>query len=274
MLAWILAAGAAFCLAYYIVIVAYAGFGTSFACIWLLFGGFLGLTAASFRFYQKHPDRMELWIPVSMVTLCASGLVIFLVVQILMFGRIPSVAEPGLDYVVVLGASVKEDGPSKTLQLRLDKAAEYARENPGTVLVLSGAKGKGEPVSEAEAMADYLIDKGIPESQLLLEMRSASTTENLAYSRIAIDQEERQKEAERREKLEFGPGFAGKPENKPVRIGILTSNFHLFRARMIAKKQGWEDLKGIAAESDPILFVHFCFRDSLAILKDRLVGNL
>ena len=58
------------------------------------------------------------------------------------------------------------------------------------------------------------------------------------------------------------------------RTGILTSNFHLLRARLIASKQGLSQVSGIAAESDRVLFVHFCLRESLAILKDRLMGNL
>ena len=63
-------------------------------------------------------------------------------------------------------------------------------------------------------------------------------------------------------------------EGRSPRIGILTSNFHLYRARLIAEKQGLEDVCGIAAESDRVMFVHFCLRDGLALLKDRLMGNL
>lgn len=274
MLAWILAAGAVICLAYFVIIVVYAGFGTASAFIWLLLGGLLAAAAAGLKYYQKYPERVELWIPVSLVTLCASGLVILLVVQILIFGRIPSTAESGLDYVIVLGASVKEDGISKTLKLRLDKAAEYAGENPETVLVLSGAQGAGEPVTEAQAMQEYLLEQGVTEEQMILENRSYSTLENIVYSRLLIEQDREEKKAQwQKERAELAfPAM--QVADKPVRIGIITSNFHLFRARMIARKQGLTDVRGIASESDRVLFVHFCLRDSLAILKDRLMGNL
>ena len=99
----------------------------------------------------------------------------------------------------------------------------------------------------------YLEDKGIPPERMILEEQSQSTTENIAYSRIFLEEH---------------------AENENPDVGILTSNFHLLRARLIAEKQGMENIRGIAAESDRILFVHFCFRDSLAILKDRLMGNL
>lgn len=259
MLVWILAAGAVICLAYYVLIAVYAGVGTAFAAVWLLLGGFLGAAAAGVRYYQRYPERIQLWIPVSLVTLCASGVVILLIMQILIFRWIPSTAEPNLDYVIVLGAHVKPEGISKTLKLRLDKAAEYAAQNPDTVLVLSGAQGSGEPSTEAVAMREYLLNQGVPDEQMLLEERSYSTVENIAYSKILIEQDRQKKHGE---------------VKKEPRIAVLTNNFHLYRARMIARKQELADIRGIAAESDKILFVHFCLRDSIAILKDRLMGNL
>lgn len=89
MLIWVFTAAAVLCLVYYGVIVLYAGFGTSLAVLWLLIGGFFGVTAAGIHFYQKYPERVPLWLPVSFVTLCASGLMIVLVIQILIFGAHP-----------------------------------------------------------------------------------------------------------------------------------------------------------------------------------------
>ncbi len=254
MLTWICAIGAVLCLLYFIVIVFYSGIGTSFAVIWLLLGLFFGATAFGFRYYQKYPEKLVLWVPVSLVTLCASGVLILLVVQILMFGRVPVTAEPGLDYVIVLGARVHEDRLSNTLRLRLDKAAEYAKENPETIMVLSGGQGEDEPMTEAAAMETYLLEQGVQKRQLLREERSTNTTENIAYSKILVAEQH--------------------TKSRPARVGLLTSNFHLFRAGMIAAKQGLDDVYGIAAESDKVLFIHYCIRDCVAILKDRLVGNI
>ena len=290
MLIWVFTAAAVLCLVYYGVIVLYAGFGTSFAVLWLLIGGFLGATAAGIHFYQKYPERVPLWLPVSFVTLCASGLMIVLVTQILIFGRIPAAAEPSLDYVIVLGAKVKPDGSlSKTLKLRLDKALEYMKENPETMLVLSGAKGDAEPCSEADAMETYLLGQGADPNHLLKEEQSFSTVENLAYSRVMIEKRENLLEQERKaeaDRLLRAPGeIEGVPEtgasanNTPVlarqpRVGIITSNFHLCRAAMIAKKQDYGTVYGIASEADKVLLVHFSLRDGIALLKDRLMGNL
>ena len=290
MLIWVFTAAAVLCLVYYGVIVLYAGFGTSFAVLWLLIGGFFGATAAGIHFYQKYPERVPLWLPVSFVTLCASGLMIVLVTQILIFGRIPAAAEPSLDYVIVLGAKVKPDGSlSKTLKLRLDKALEYMKENPETMLVLSGAKGDAEPCSEADAMETYLLGQGADPDHLLKEEQSFSTVENLAYSRVKIEKRENLLEQERKAEadrllrapgeIESVPETGASANNTPVlarqpRVGIITSNFHLCRAAMIAKKQDYGTVYGIASEADKVLLVHFSLRDGIALLKDRLMGNL
>lgn len=290
MLIWVFTAAAVLCLVYYGVIVLYAGLGTSFAVLWLLIGGFFGATAAGIHFYQKYPERVPLWLPVSFVTLCASGLMIVLVTQILIFGRIPAAAEPSLDYVIVLGAKVKPDGSlSKTLKLRLDKALEYMKENPETMLVLSGAKGDAEPCSEADAMETYLLGQGADPDHLLKEEQSFSTVENLAYSRVMIEKQENLLEQERKAEadrllraqgeIEGVPETGAPANNTPVlarqpRVGIITSNFHLCRAAMIAKKQDYGTVYGIASEADKVLLVHFSLRDGIALLKDRLMGNL
>lgn len=278
MLAWILTAGAVLCLAYFIMIILYSGIGTSMAVIWLLFAGGLGAAACSVRYCQKYQERIDLRVPVALVTLCAAGLVILVLLQILIFGRIPVIADSGLDYLIVLGAQVRGEEPSKTLRLRLDKAAEYALQNPETTLILSGGQGENEAVSEAEAMAKYLEEKGVPRERMVQEARSTSTVENIAYSKgitetLWNERQQKLREARRSERA-LGLAAMDRELERPMRVGILTSNFHLYRAKMIAKRQGLDEVSGIASESDRILLLHFCFRDGLAILKDRIAGNL
>lgn len=253
MLVWILSGGAFFCLAYFAAILIYSGFGTSYAGIWLLFACGLGITAVSLKLYARRPERIALWIPVSLVTLCGAGAVILLAAQLLMFHQIPGIAEPELDYVIVLGSQLElgSSEPGKILTLRLDKACEYAKENPDSYLILAGGREQKKEETEAQVMERYLIERGVPEEQLLLEEHSGSTLENLAYSRLLIEE---------------------RAEN--ARIGILTSNFHLYRAQKIAQKMGLKQIWGIASESDRLLFFHFSFRDALALLKDRIAGNL
>ena len=196
-------------------------------------------------------------------------------VEILVFTGVAVRDTSNLDYVIVLGAKVKETGITKSLKKRLDKAVEYVDKNPGTILVLSGAQGEDEPVAEAEAMRDYLIYNGVREEQLILETRSFSTVENIAYSRVAIEEDQARKKANRLNSPGIVvPGAFEEVPDKPIRVGVLTSDFHVFRAQQIAKKWGIPDIYGISCGSDPVLFLHFCVRECAAILKDKLVGNM
>lgn len=272
MLVWLAGGFAAVCLVYYIVIVIYSGFTTSFAVIWLLASGFFFLVAAGARYASLHPKKLPLWMPVSAATLFGAAVVVFCVVELLVFMGVASVDVPNLDYVIVLGAKVNENSISNSLRMRLDKAVEYSRQNPGTILVLSGGKGKDEPVSESQAMYDYLLSSGVPARQMVMETVSTSTVENIAYSKVLIDQLEEQKKANVASTV--APGPFTKVEDKPLQIGVLTSNYHVFRARMIARKWGIPGIYGIASDSDPILFPHLCVRECAAILKDKLMGNM
>ena len=71
--------------------------------------------------------------------------------------------------LVILGCQVKPEGPSMLLQDRLNKALDYWKEHPDITIVVSGGQGPDEPVTEARAMADYLIQAGVPEDSLMLE---------------------------------------------------------------------------------------------------------
>lgn len=272
---WILWLIAVLCVIYYVIIVTYSGLSTSFSIIWLFFAAFCILFGLGWDTYIRQKDRIPLWLPVSVVTICCTGLLVFTIVEILVFTGVAARDTSKLDYVIVLGARVKEDGISKSLKKRLDKAIDYLDKNPGTILVLSGAQGMDEPVSEALAMKEYLVFNGVKEEQLILETRSYSTVENIAYSRVAIEEDQERKKAKSQESpIIMVPGTYVEVPDKPIKIGVLTSDFHVFRAQQIAKKWGIPDIYSISCDSDPVLFIHFCVRECAAILKDKLVGNM
>ena len=83
------------------------------------------------------------------------------------------------DAIIVLGAQVKKDGtPNVQLSWRLDAAYEaYSRK--AVPVVVCGAQGRDEPVPEAEAMKKYLMEKGIPETDILMDPESFNTNQNL-----------------------------------------------------------------------------------------------
>jgi len=275
------------CFAYWLVLAFYAGPFASQNYIWLIFGVFFACNALAAKAWsygnvtggteQGHIIRLPLWLITALHTLCVVGILIFLVTGILIISKMHPAVEPNLDYVVVLGAKVEEDGtPSKSLKKRLDTAIAYADIYPGTVFVLSGGKDKNEPITEAQAMADYMIYNGISPDKLLLEVQSRNTNENILYSRVLIERvmEERKADSPGPKLPVQGDKDALFAEERPVRIGFLTGDFHMFRTLSIAKHQGIKQTYGISAESDPVLFIHLCFRECLAILKDKFMGNL
>ena len=151
--------------------------------------------------------------------------------------------------MVVLGAQVFERGPGRTLANRLDVACAYLAENPQTRCIACGGQGANEPMTEARAEADYLVELGIPRDRILLEDRSHSTSENLRNAAAMIDAEH-------------------------DAVGIVTSDFHVFRALAIAHKAGIAHPSGMAADAVSRFPVNNVVRESFAWIKDILSGSL
>ena len=124
-----------------------------------------------------------------------------------------------VDYVVVLGAKVNANGPSVSLWDRICAAYEYAEAHPDTILILSGGQGTDEPITEAECMFRELYSLGIDIDRLWIEDLATSTWENLQFSLGMIEHETGQ---------------------RPAKIGVLSSEYHLFRASLFAKACGVE----------------------------------
>lgn len=117
-------------------------------------------------------------------------------------------------YLIVLGAGVNGTVPSLSLRERLDAAFEYLNAHPDTVCVVSGGQGPGEEITEAACMAQWLIDKGIDPQRILPEDKATSTEENLAFSLALIEE---------------------KVGTRPQSVGILSSEYHLYRAGLMAR---------------------------------------
>lgn len=275
MLDGILIGLAVLCVVYFMVIAAYAGISTSFAFIWLFFAALLIFLVYGKWYYVKNMDRIPRWVPVSVVTTCVAGVAVLAVLCVLVFLGAATPGKANLDYVIVLGARVKENTVSNSLKKRLDRAILYAEENPDTTLVLSGGKGQGESASEAQVMYDYLVYNGVSPRQLLMEDQSVSTVENIAYSKVVIEQHRMKgKKAVVPIPQKTGSVPYAMAPDKPLEIGVLTSNFHIYRARVTAEKWGIDNVYGISADSDPVLFIHLCVRECASIVKDRLMGNM
>lgn len=119
--------------------------------------------------------------------------------------------------LVVLGCRVYGERASLSMVERLEAAYEYLQENEAAVCILSGGKGSGENITEAECMYRYLCNMGISPERLYKEEESTSTRENLKFSLELINE-------------------LGLSSN----IAIATSEYHQYRAGLIAEDLGIE----------------------------------
>lgn len=116
-------------------------------------------------------------------------------------------------YVIIHGCGLL-DGTrmSRLLSNRLDKAIEiYKKCTVKPILIPSGGQGGNEKRSEAEAMQEYLLAKGIPEKYILPEDRSTTTMQNLLFSLDVI-----------------------RKDGKKGRVALVSSNYHIYRCILYA----------------------------------------
>ena len=139
-MSWILGISGVLCFIYFVAIMVFSGPGTSFAFIWLVLALVFGLAASGKLVGRLSGAGLPLSVRVSAATLFVTGLVVFVIVEILVFTGVTQEDPKGLDYVIVLGAKVQQEGVSKSLKMRLDKAIQYGEENPDTIFVLSGGR--------------------------------------------------------------------------------------------------------------------------------------
>ncbi|MBO4365546.1 MAG: YdcF family protein, partial [Eggerthellaceae bacterium] len=170
---------------------------------------------------------------------CACA-VVLLVTQACSLSGFNQHGEDDLDYIIVLGAQVRETGPSAVLLYRLDTAYEYLCENPETICIVSGGQGPNEPLPEAHVMAAYLQDWGISEERIIVEDESLNTNQNILNSMEAF-------------------------EETTAHVGVVTNDFHVFRGVHIARKQGIDHACGIAAPSKIWYLPNNLLRESFGI---------
>lgn len=116
-------------------------------------------------------------------------MVLFLVVEIPIIAIGYNSKPMPSDTIIILGAKLIGRTPSTILRLRLDEALTLYKAGYATRIIVSGAQGKDEEISEAAGMQNYLINQGIPPENILLDENSFSTYQNLANSKIIMHEQ-------------------------------------------------------------------------------------
>ena len=242
--------------------------GTLFFGVWYAIGVFFILLGILI-----HSHKLALiprTVKILFGALIAAGIIVMCVCCVLVSSHFHDKGNKNLDCIIVLGAQVKLPSPSEAsasysdsnraaipstvLKYRLDTAADYLRANPGTLCIVSGGDSSSEPEAEAVVMKRYLIEKGIDADRIITEDQSTSTKENIEFSRQLLSKQDIS------------------PDN--CSIGIVTNNFHIFRAVKIAEKAGFENACGIAAPSNTFYLPNNVLRECMGIVKDLVKGNM
>lgn len=152
--------------------------------------------------------------------------------------------------VVVLGCQVFPDGhPSLMLRGRIQAAYRYLTDHPEAVCIASGGQSGSEPVSEAQCIRDTLVSMGIAPERILLEDRSRSTEENLAFSARLIAE-----------------------QGLPTAVAVASDNFHQLRAAIWAQRSGLTPYSDGCA-SPWFLTAGYWARETAALLYMLVTGG-
>lgn len=152
--------------------------------------------------------------------------------------------DPKADFVIVLGAGVNGETPSKSLSERLGAAQAYLEQYPDAIAILSGGQGDGENISEALCMYHWLTGRGVAPERLRMEDKAENTEENIRFSLALIERE-----------------FGAKPDT----AAVVSSSYHLARASLLAKAEGLQMLGVPASTDNPIYFCQMFLREIVGV---------
>jgi uncharacterized SAM-binding protein YcdF (DUF218 family) len=235
-------------LLYFIAITAFIGYLNIYNLIWifigLLFIFFYKMKGKISGLYKKIPKILKLFSIIVITVFLLS----FIIIEGFIINDAQNKNIENANYVIILGAGLNGSSPSLTLLQRINVAIDYLKKNTNVDVIVSGGKGFRETFTEAEVMSKLLQNNGIESNRIILEDRSTNTYENLVYSGKLIDL------------------------NK--KIVIVSSGFHLFRAKNIAKKIGYKNIGGIASKTPLLLLPNYYVREYLAIIKEITINNM
>lgn len=233
-----------FFILYFVVISVYCGYFPDVSWIWVVAGGIL-LLFGRIAGMLAEKGRIVLGF------LFLAGILFFVVCFFILAKQGTKKPKGEAEYVIVLGAKVNGRMPSRALRGRIEKAGEYLKEHKEAKGILTGGKGHGEEVEEAEAIREGLCSMGIEEERLYLEDKSTTTLENIAFAKQFISDQD-----------------AG--------IVIVTSDFHTLRGKSMAEDAGFSKVETLGAKTDPVMKLHYYTREVLAwgkYLLQRVCGT-
>ncbi len=219
---------------YYFLCGKKAGFHQSGLKFWLVLGGVMVLRSVIVYFGFKQ-FGLAPYVPQVYFILHLFGLVLslgFVAIETCVAVAALASCPEDTKTLIVLGA--KSESP--VLFARADTAAEWMQTHQAVTAVASGGQGKNETVSEAESILNRMKKQGIDASRVKLECTSRNTIENLKNSAALLPE----------------------PREK---IALVTDDYHLFRARLIAFRELGVRVSGLAVHSSRVTLPHYMVRE-------------
>lgn len=218
---------------------------------YIFLGTFLIIAGLMGKLYHKGLYKKQIRIIRRIFIACfVIAILSFFVMEGIIFSSAKLEYKQDVQYMIILGAGLKGELPRATLKNRLDTGITYLKINPNIKVIVSGGKGPGEAISEAEGMRRYLIENGIGKDRIIKEDKSTSTYENIIFSKRILNP-------------------LGDMHDKEILV--VTSNFHLFRAKLFAREAGLIPY-GIPAKTPYHLLPIYSIREMLAIMKAYVFG--
>ena len=158
--------------------------GSLFYLIWFLISAFFIIIdlLIYFKVFEKYKVFKKIFIWV-----CSIGICIFLVILSLIISKMNVTPVKNLDYIIVLGAQVKESGPSVILRYRLDRTVSYLKENDNTLVIVSGGQGANEKATEASVMKEYLVNNAMQITNDVISLFQAILAQNVEQTKITLE---------------------------------------------------------------------------------------
>jgi len=222
---------------------------------------------------EREPSFFHIFVKIVSFTFFSFIILIIVFNVLYPKNKIDIEGQKDYDYIIVFGAGVA-DGKTRIINSRLDLAVEYAKNYRRTKFVLTGAKGENEPIEEAIYMRNYMVERGISDSRIIVDPFSVNTQENIYNSLTLIKKDVLRRG--RKEKIITRP-FKNSDEIFDldfINIGFMSSDFHLTRINMMAKKQGVFKPYDIECETNILYKPYLYVREDLSLFKAFVLNEL
>jgi uncharacterized SAM-binding protein YcdF (DUF218 family) len=129
---------------------------------------------------MRLPDRFfRALLPALLALFALFGLVV--AIDVYLYSQ--RTAENPADAAIVLGAAVWREQPSPVFRERINHAINLYHSGQVRMIIFTGGIGERDDVAESEVARQYAMARGVPAEAILIETRSTSTYQNLAYAR-------------------------------------------------------------------------------------------